>query len=40
MDQFRFVKTVDGLGQGIVVAITPAADRRLNTAAKFGKDGQ
>ncbi len=31
MDHLRFVQSVDGLGQGVVVAVTPAADRRLDT---------
>ena len=31
MDQLRFVKSVDGLGQGVVIAVAPAADRRLDT---------
>jgi hypothetical protein len=31
MDQLRFVQAVDGLGQGVVVAVTSAADRRLDT---------
>lgn len=30
MNQFRLVQAVDRLGQRIVVAVAPAADRRLD----------
>ncbi len=35
MDQLGFVEAVDGFGEGIVVAVTDAANRRLD--ARLGK---
>ena len=29
-DDFSFVEAIDGLGQGVVIAVTDAADRRLD----------
>ena len=31
MDQFRLVQTIEGLGQGVVIAVPLAADGRFNT---------
>ena len=30
MDQFRFEQAVDGLGQGVIVAVALAAHRRID----------
>lgn len=35
MDQPRFVQAIDGVGQGVIVAITLAANQRCNSS--FGK---
>ena len=35
VDEFGLVQAIDGFGQGVIVAIAPAADRRRN--ARLGK---
>ena len=37
MNQLGFVQPVDGLGQGVVIAVATATDRRLNARASASR---